>query len=256
MTLLSDELKIIVCPKCGHSQKHSSECIKCGTIFTKFKVREESNGDIPSKVKKVLEKSTLIKIWLYPGITIFLLLFGKILGFWVNVACLFITIIMIFFFGIGSLFNFVKGIINYIFTRDSKILKYLAAGFLLNGVLLFIRSWGYIEDYMYRQNIKKHNAALSQIREIHHTTVDLLADPAFNSLSEIRELEDLRYHSPELFKHQGHLEDPWGRPYGYRLQDGKPYIWSNGPDGLSGTDDDIDHKSRYRHAPYYHWPAA
>lgn len=256
MTLLSDQLKTIVCPKCGHSQKHSSECIKCGAIFTKFKACEESNGDAPSKDKKALEKSTLIKIWLYPGITIFLLLFGKLLGFWVNVACLFITIIMIFFFGIGSLFNFAKGIINYIFTKDSIILRYLVAGFLLNVVLLFILSWGYIDDYRYRQNIKKHNAALSQIREIHLSIMDLSADPAFVSLSEIRGLEDLRSHFPEPFQHQVPLEDPWSRPYGYRFQDGKPYIWSNGPDGLSGTDDDIDHKSHYRHAPYYHWPAA
>ena len=43
MTLLSDELKMIVCPKCGHSQNHSSECIKCGVIFAKIKAREELN---------------------------------------------------------------------------------------------------------------------------------------------------------------------------------------------------------------------
>ena len=109
---------------------------------------------------------------------------------------------------------------------------------------------------MYRQKIEKHNTAVSQIREIHLSIVTLLADPTFGSLSKIRELEDLRSHIPELFKHQGHLEDPWGRPYGYRLQDGKPYIWSNGPDGLSGTDDDIDHKSRRIIPHYNHWPAA
>lgn len=133
---------------------------------------------------------------------------------------------------------------------------HLAAGLLLNGIMLFIPIWAYIEDYMYRQNIKKHNTALSQIREIHYSIEWLVADQVFDSPSEIQGLDDLRPHITKLFKHLEHLEDPWDRPYGYRLHDGRPYIWSYGPDGISGTDDDIDHKSNHRIAPYYHWPAA
>ena len=38
-------------------------------------------------------------------------------------------------------------------------------------------------------------------------------------------------------------EDPWGNPYQYAPQGkknvGKFDLWSNGPDGKSGTDDDI-----------------
>lgn len=40
------------------------------------------------------------------------------------------------------------------------------------------------------------------------------------------------------------LIDPWGNPYQYRYgpgtkNSGRPDIWSNGPDGQSGTSDDI-----------------
>jgi hypothetical protein len=163
---------------------------------------------------------------------------------------------MILIFSIGGLFNFGKGIIYYISTKDRGIAKFLAAGLLLNGVVLFIPSWAYLENLMYRQNIKKHNTALYQIREIHYSIEWLVADRVFDYPSEIKGLEELRPHIPELFKDQGLLEDPWGRPYGYRLDNGRPYIWSYGPDGLSGTDDDIDHKSHRRIAPYSHWPAA
>lgn len=37
--------------------------------------------------------------------------------------------------------------------------------------------------------------------------------------------------------------DPWGQPYGYewpsRMGNDKPDIWSCGPDGISGTEDDV-----------------
>ena len=33
--------------------------------------------------------------------------------------------------------------------------------------------------------------------------------------------------------------DAWNRPYQYRLDDDDPMIWSIGPDGIDGTDDDI-----------------
>lgn len=33
--------------------------------------------------------------------------------------------------------------------------------------------------------------------------------------------------------------DAWDNPYQYELQDGSPTIWSFGPDGIDGTDDDI-----------------
>jgi general secretion pathway protein G len=41
------------------------------------------------------------------------------------------------------------------------------------------------------------------------------------------------------------LSDPWGNPYGYAGGDeaehntGKYDLWSNGPDGVQGTDDDV-----------------
>jgi general secretion pathway protein G len=51
----------------------------------------------------------------------------------------------------------------------------------------------------------------------------------------------------KLWTNEGYLEplkpDPWGNPYEY-LAEGKQNsnkydLWSNGPDGKSGTDDDI-----------------
>lgn len=35
------------------------------------------------------------------------------------------------------------------------------------------------------------------------------------------------------------LIDPWGNPLHYSIRDNRPQVWSAGPDGESGTDDDI-----------------
>jgi hypothetical protein len=246
---------MINCPKCGHHQELSDECIKCGIIFDKFKTGEKLKSYSHPKDIRVLQKSTLIKLWLYPGITLFLVVLGKLLGFWDGVtedefSGLFLIFVMILWFGIGGLFNFVKGIIHYISTKEHSIAKYLAAGLLLNGVVLSIPSWAYIENYMYHQNLKRHNTALYQIRDMH---LEIESSPDWDFPPESQGLEWLRSRIPRLFNDQGPLVDPWGRPYGYRLENGMPYIWSYGLDGLSGTDDDIDHKSRRRHVPYYHW---
>lgn len=39
------------------------------------------------------------------------------------------------------------------------------------------------------------------------------------------------------------LADPWGNPFQYSIRDGKVRVWSSGPDGQSGTEDDIERKS-------------
>ena len=36
--------------------------------------------------------------------------------------------------------------------------------------------------------------------------------------------------------------DPWGNPYNYGKSSKTFRIWSNGPDGQYGTDDDIEYK--------------
>lgn len=33
--------------------------------------------------------------------------------------------------------------------------------------------------------------------------------------------------------------DPWGRTYLFDVEDGVPVVWSLGPDGKEGTDDDV-----------------
>jgi hypothetical protein len=54
--------------------------------------------------------------------------------------------------------------------------------------------------------------------------------------------EKERWNGPYV-KDARDLRDQWGRPIGYRRGDepgGPPYcLWSNGPDGLTGTADDI-----------------
>jgi Type II secretion system (T2SS), protein G len=37
----------------------------------------------------------------------------------------------------------------------------------------------------------------------------------------------------------GPIKDAWGRPFRYTLVDGKPKVYSAGPDGVFGTKDDI-----------------
>ena len=33
--------------------------------------------------------------------------------------------------------------------------------------------------------------------------------------------------------------DPWGNKYVYRIREGEPFIFSSGPDGKEGTEDDV-----------------
>lgn len=62
----------------------------------------------------------------------------------------------------------------------------------------------------------------------------------------IREYELENGFPPEVLDLQyigeGNRIDPWGREYRYETYDGgaKFRIWSNGPDGIAGTTDDID----------------
>lgn len=59
----------------------------------------------------------------------------------------------------------------------------------------------------------------------------------------VRPLDNARVKKPILA--DGSLCDPWGNDYHYRLPSqtaGRPFdLWSSGPDGLSGTEDDIVH---------------
>ena len=66
----------------------------------------------------------------------------------------------------------------------------------------------------------------------------------------------LRSRAPDHFPKEAYLVDPWGKPYRYRLEEDSFYVWSSGPDGLLGTDDDIDSNSRRFRWHYWHWPAA
>jgi len=207
-----------------------------------------------------VEKKQCLKIWLYPRITFLLVVFEKFLvmrdGLGGDEVVLYLFIfVMIFIFGIGGIAYFAKGIHHYFSAQDRTIGKYLAVGLLLNLLTISIPSWAYIENYMRDQKRERYNAAVDQIHEIHYSILDLLADPDFAYPSEFQDLEWLRPHIHRPFENQRPLVDPWGRPHGFRLENDMLYVWSYGPDGLSGTDDDIDHKSRWRTGSYRHWPA-
>jgi prepilin-type N-terminal cleavage/methylation domain-containing protein len=47
--------------------------------------------------------------------------------------------------------------------------------------------------------------------------------------------------SPDWIK-DGKFVDAWGRPIEYRVEGRKFRLWSCGPDGISGTDDDLSYK--------------
>ena len=100
---------------------------------------------------------------------------------------------------------------------------------------------------------------VGHIHEIQHIILEEYAAEYGAYPSETEGLDAIHNH----FYDERILIDPWGGPYGYRLEESPdmngelaPYVWSCGPDGISGTDDDIDAKSRRIILPYVHWPAA
>ena len=138
------------------------------------------------------------------------------------------------------------------------IAKRLVVGFVIIGIVIAIPTSKIIRNRMHRENIKRHNSAIEEIEQI-KWALQSFWDEHGAYPTETQGLNVLRHYD----RTNCSFVDPWGRPYGYRLEKGHninetyvPYVWSSGLDGLSGTDDDIDDKSRYRVPPYYHYPAA
>ena len=131
----------------------------------------------------------------------------------------------------------------------------LAAGVLLNAVLIVAVIWVSVGDYNLRQSKKRYNVAVNQIHQIHYFIIDYLAIPTNDLPSEDEGLEMLRSQTSTRFPDNVSLIDPWGKPYGYRLRENYFYVWSAGPDGLDNTDDDIDINNHRFRWYYWHWPA-
>lgn len=166
--------------------------------------------------------------------------------------------IIILIFGVASIINLIKGITLYIDYKETMIAKRLVLGLVLIGIVIAIPTSKVISNRMHRENIKKHNRAIQEIGQI-KWSLELFWDKHRAYPMESQGLDVLRNYDTKNIS----FVDPWGRPYGYRLEEAHdinrnhvPYVWSSGVDGLSGTDDDIDDKSRYRVPPYYHYPAA
>lgn len=208
-------------------------------------------------------REILLKLWLYPLITLLIVFicvcFKRYTGrLTADVSSLLIIIIP--FLGIAGIINLVKGLRLFIITKNRKVrrmTKKIVTGLVLNVAVIAIPIGSYIDSYMYRKEIERHNEAVGQIHILKMNLLCFCIDHGAYP-SESKGLSTLRKfdrHSPTV--------DPWGRPYGYRLikspgtsENFEPYVWSYGPDGISGTIDDIDENSHRHHLHYYHWPAA
>ena len=78
-------MNIIICPKCGHEQAHTDECVKCGVIISKFnaiKKRSKSNPKDGLKKNVKLKNSSAAYRIIKWTIGIFIFLFiGSIAAF-------------------------------------------------------------------------------------------------------------------------------------------------------------------------------
>jgi hypothetical protein len=249
------------CPKCGHHQGLSDECVKCGIIFERFRKIDASKKEARTAHKIEATNRTFTKLWLYPIIA---LLSVVLLCRWFPERSILLRPLSIYlFFGIPALFFGIAGIKNLIkevILRRKKQGDWwaipLATGFLLNGALIVLTLWVGIGDYNHRQDKKRYNTAVDHIQQIHYFIIDYLSIPSNVLPTENEGLVALRSLAPDRFPKEASLIDPWGKPYRCRLEKNSFYIWSSGPDRLFGTDDDIDSNSRRFRWHYYHWPAA
>lgn len=90
---------------------------------------------------------------------------------------------------------------------------------------------------------------ISIILSVITLTVIIFKGDSFNSLMAVKDVDKLRFMA-EVYKHRngnyppdlnqlGNTNDRWGRPYIYMLENEGIVILSAGPDGKSGTKDDI-----------------
>ena len=209
------------------------------------------------------DRKRLRNIWRFPLITLFLLI---VLGIMTanglreeHLLIVLFLIFLVFLFSIAGFVRLIKCVILYRGVELPGKAKYLISGLVLNAVIISIPLLLFLGDYLYGKRIERHNTACKEIfsiqRELEYFYFEHKGWP-----SETQGLAELNRNGtgPSIS-----LIDPWGKPYGYRLEKSpermeglSPYVWSSGPDGVSGTDDDIDDKTPRQMKLVNHWPAA
>lgn len=211
------------------------------------------------------DRKRLRTIWHVPLITLILLI---VLGIMTadglreeHLQIALLLILLVVCFSIAGFVRLIKCAILYRRTELSGKARYLVLGLVLNAIIISIPFLLFLQDHLYSKGIERHNNACSEIlniqRELEYFRLEHKGWP-----SEEQGLEELHRNSigpPISFS----LIDPWGKPYRYRLEKSSerkdgfiPYVWSSGPDGVSGTDDDVDDKTPRQMKHVNHWPAA
>jgi len=214
---------------------------------------------LPPKHKRII-----IKAWVYPLITLFLMGVGVILYYIMTpdtTGNLLLSELALGFFMLiltcGAIINLIRGLYLFVKYRQGIIAKHLALALLLLCVVIAIPSGNMINKHLHQNDLKRHNQAVGEIRQIHWAleaySADQMKYPTEEQGLKILDESDFYNTTPV---------DPWGSPYHYRLKrpDGSdswpvPYVWSSGKDGQPETSDDIDKDSPRRTIHYYHYPA-
>ena len=85
---LEGAVEMMICPSCGHEQRKSSECLRCGIVISKYRERIETPEDVsyPEHEEGPQRRSFAIPIGVklvFPSIA-FLLLLYLVVGWWSN----------------------------------------------------------------------------------------------------------------------------------------------------------------------------
>lgn len=209
------------------------------------------------------DKKWLRNLWLFPLIALALLMVLAIMtADGLRQEHLMIGLLLIltaFGFSMAGFVQLIRCVIRYRGIELPGKAKYLVFGLALNAVIISIPLLLFLQDYLFSKGIERHNKACGEIftiqRELEYYYFEYKDWP-----SEKQGLAELHRTSIGL---PISLIDPWGKPYRYRLKKSSerkgalaPYVWSSGPDGVSGTNDDIDDKTPRQMEHVNHWPAA
>jgi general secretion pathway protein G len=130
--------------------------------------------------------------------------------------------------------------------NERKIMEAVKRGFTLVELLVVVAIIGilatgatiYVSGYLDKAYLTKAKEQVGVFATAVNTYKQDHKNNLPKSLSDLLEEEDGK--APYIQGGEGALEDPWGNPYELKVTKGKNfYILSYGPDGQSGTEDDI-----------------
>jgi type II secretory pathway pseudopilin PulG len=165
----------------------------------------------------------------------------SILLFWVPIIGILLCLVTLVMAVIGFI-GAKRGSGGMAFAVTGGVLSSLGIAIYIVLLVLFVRSLDTFEESV---NEGRTRAAEHQIAAI-QTALDayLLDNAGYPD-----RLEELSDPSADEIYLDGELSDPWESPYEYKHindREGGYRVWSRGPDGKSGTEDDI-HAKKHRH---------